>query len=526
MNMSVTRPIERRFGAIIAPLFTLLLAWFCVVRILWNDWRIDPQYSYGILVPILVLGLCLRRSEDSPGPSLAGPSGSLICGILLVFSTVLLALVLPLAEANPDWRPLGLLAAMAAVTITLCLTYMSGGGNWLRHYAFPVCFFLIAVPWPRNLEQSVMNALTSWNAGTTLEILHWLGFEAARRGNLIMIPAGVLGIEEACSGIRSLQSGLMVALFFGEIFRLAALRRVMLLVTAVLAALLGNILRSSILAVAASREGLSAVATWHDPAGLMVLVLTFGSIFGVAYVWRRTAPPLSQHSRTSSNIPYNRLMLLPMMVLGIAMVGTECWFRFHESNVSAAWRWSLYPRHEIPGVTRVEVPQKTLKMLFYPEGFSEKWVAGHGEGGQVFYFRWAPGRTSQQAVSMHNPEVCLASIGMKMKASLPPYSFTSNGITVPFRSWLFEQNGNPVYVFHAMLQEGAVNDLGSTLVDDSPSARVRATLQGRRNRGQRMVEVAFWNLSNDSSARQALDRYLSQALIADPLGDPMKPFAR
>jgi exosortase len=523
MSEDSTRPRHGFQVAVIALLSTLLLAWFCVIRMLWNDWRIDPQYSYGMLVPLLVFGLLVKRSEDSSGPSASDAKGSLIGGAGMILAALVLALVVPVAEANPDWRPLGLLASIAAVILTLCLLYLSGGWNWLRHYAFPVCFFLIAVPWPRNLEQSVMNGLTSWNAGATLEILHWLGYEAMRRGNLIMIPAGVLGIEEACSGIRSLQSGLMVALFFGEIFRLTALRRVLLLATALIAALIGNILRSSFLAVMASREGLSAVAKWHDPAGIIVLLVTFGSVFVSALVWRSRNAPASPGVELINPTPVRPPLLafVPAILLFISLTGTECWYRSHEADLGKWNAWSLHRREGVPGVARVEVPHATLKMMYYPEGFSEKWSGPGGVGGQAFYFRWPPGRTSLQAVSMHNPEVCLGSIGMKMKAPLSSSTYDRNGISIPFRSWLFEQNGRPVYVFQAMVSDGDRYHTGLDFPYDSLFGRLRVVIEGKRNRGQRMVEVAFWNMPDESAAREGLREYLNQTLTADHTSDPM-----
>lgn len=529
MNPNSGNLFHGRSGGIIAPFVMLLLAWGAVVRMLWNDWRVDPQYSYGVLVPLLVLGLCIKRFEDAPAaPSVPLPPRARGAAVLLFASTLALSFLIPIAEANPDWRLLGWAAALCAVTLTLCLLYLAGGRAWLSHYAFPACFFLIAVPWPRNLEQTVMNALTSWNAGTTLEILHWCGFEAARRGNLIMIPAGILGIEEACSGIRSLQSGLMVALFFGEVFRLTALRRGLLLVTAVVVALLGNIFRSSLLAVVASRQGLAAVSSWHDPAGMIVLLLTFGSVFAVAALWRcapsRTVLPV--HSGRFDAVRVSRVAAVSGAILFTALFGTECWFRLHEGGSAVGRSWALHPREGIPGVSRVEVPQATLKMMYYPEGFSERWIRGdRHEGGQSFYFRWAPGRTSLQAVSMHNPEVCLGSIGMKMKAPLSSYTYESSGLSIPFRSWLFEQNGRPVHVFQAMVSDGDLHHAGLDFPYDSLWGRFRVVLEGRRNRGQRMVEVAFWNLPDESTAREALGEYLNQALTADPVADRMNPTA-
>ena len=102
------------------------------------------------------------------------------------------------------------------------------------------------------------------NAMAALEILHWLGYEAMRRGHLITLPTGTLGVEEACSGVRSLQSGIMASLFLGEIFRFSGFFRIVLVSIAILVALLGNLLRTTILSIIASNEGVNAVEKWHD----------------------------------------------------------------------------------------------------------------------------------------------------------------------------------------------------------------------------------------------------------------------
>lgn len=502
--------------------FLLLgLAWFAVIRILWEDWRIDPQYGYGMLVPLLMLGLLLKRLPDRPDPQ--SPRLPWIGGLVMALSCLILALMIPLAEANPDWRPIGLLTSLTAVAISLSALYLKGGVPWLRHGAFPFCFFLIAVPWPRNFEQSLMGGLMSWNAAVTLEILHWLDYEALRQGNLIVIPSGVLGIEEACSGVRSLQSGIMVSLFLGEMLRLLSWRRILLVGVAVAAALIGNIIRSSLLAVVASRQGIAAVSSWHDPAGMIVLLVTFGTVVGFGYRWRSKGTPSPIHHEGGSREGGSSAIFLPAaLLLILALGGAELWYASHEYETPGIRKWSLKPIGAGHGAVQISIPQQTLKMLYYPEGFSERWPIGERAGGQSFYLRWPAGRTSQQAVTMHNPEVCLASIGMTLIQPLPPYNYESEGITIPFRAWLFQQRGVPVYVFQALIEEGR-NGAGEThQLDDTLRGRLNAVLEGRRNRGQRMIEVAYWNLHDEMSAARSLHDYLRGALSEEMIASPMQ----
>lgn len=517
---------QQRKRAWVVPAVLLVLVWFAVIRIVWGDWRIDPQYGYGMLVPLLMLGLVFKRIPDTPSPDPPRSGQQWLGGLVLLGVCLMLALAVPMADANPDWRPVGLLASLMAVSASLAVLFLTGGKPWLRHFAFPVCFFLIAVPWPRNFEQSLMGGLMSWNAAATLEILHWLGYEALRQGNLIVIPCGMLGVEEACSGVRSLQSGMMVSLFFGEVLRLRVWRRGFLVAAAVAAALAGNILRSALLAVVASRQGIGEVSSWHDPAGLLVLLVTFGTVMILAYRWRGATAAPTVHDGGGSGAhpsPGSSVMFLTAAVLMIAaLVGTEAWYRVHESESSGVLLWTVHPLGFQKGAAKVTIPPQTMKMLFYPEGFSERWQIGDHALGQSFYFRWSSGRTSQQAVTMHNPEACLSSIGMTLTRALPAYVHEAEGVRIPFRAWLFEQRGVPVYVFQALVEEGGADIGPARPLDDSPRARLRAVLEGRRNRGQRMIEVACWNLPDEQTAGAALDRYLQGALTMEITAAPIK----
>ena len=520
MECSRQRHLVPDWGILLAVL-PLVACWLATIRIIGNDWRVDPQYSYGMLVPLLIAGLLLKRWEDRPAPTLPSRGGRSVGLLVMLGGALLLAAVISLAEGNPDWRPLGLAASLSSILVTLSVIFELGGRSWLRHFSFPVAFFLIAVPWPRNFEQWVMSGLMSWNTSTTMEVLHWLGYEAIRQGNLIILPVGVLGIEEACSGIRSLQSGLMVALFFGEIFRLHPIRRVMLLAVALFAALAGNVLRSSLLAVVASRQGIDSVSAWHDPAGLIVLVITVSAVIASALRWKpKVTGAVARDDSGKSSVTLPCMPSMPIylsvlfLVLG-SMLATEFWFRIHDLPSDNGWGWKISRRVGVPGVSDVPIAPRTLRMLFYPEGFSEKWVGSSGEVAQSFFLEWPPGRTALQSVQMHSPEVCLSNMGMRMERPLEDAEFGSASLGLRLHGWLFAQQGRPVYVFHAILEQGSSRS-ASEVRDQSLNTRVRNVLVGKRDRGERMVEVAFWNLSSETAAREALKRYFQETLTVGP----------
>ena len=68
-----------------------------------------------------------------------------------------------------------------------------------------------------------------------------------QHGNTIEISAGVVGIDEACSGIRSFQATLMISLFLGELYRLSPLRRTILCLSGFAMSFLFNLGRTLLL---------------------------------------------------------------------------------------------------------------------------------------------------------------------------------------------------------------------------------------------------------------------------------------
>lgn len=111
-----------------------------------------------------------------------------------------------LQQPNPDWRLLSWLLALEVVALSLCAVYFLGGRPWLTHFAFSICLILTTVPWPRLPEQLITQGLMRATATLTVVSLKFFHIPALRHGSLIEVPTGLVGIDGACSGIRSLQA--------------------------------------------------------------------------------------------------------------------------------------------------------------------------------------------------------------------------------------------------------------------------------------------------------------------------------
>ena len=197
---------------------------------------------------------------------------------LSAFCFLLFLLLLPLRvihEINADWPLITWPYATIIVGLTLYAFYLAGGWPWVKHFAFPICFILVAVTWPYRIENTLIHGLMQSVAGVTVEILGWFNIPALQRGSLVEVGAGVVSVDEACSGIRSLQSSLMGALFLGELYLLRWRSRGLLIAAGLAVAFCLNVLRTVILSWHAASSGITSLDKWHDPAGLTILSICF-----------------------------------------------------------------------------------------------------------------------------------------------------------------------------------------------------------------------------------------------------------
>ena len=205
----------------------------------------------------------------------------------VAFAALLLLPVRVVYEANQDWPLCSWLLASGVVAISLYAVFLIGGWPWVRHFAFPICFILVAVRWPSRLEHNLTQGLMRAVAGVTVHVLNWVDIIATQRGNLIELSTGAVGINAACSGIRSFQCTLMGALFLGELYLLGWRQRLWLLAGGAALSFGFNVVRTLLLTWYASDAGIEAVEKWHDPAGLSIFLASFASLWLLAWLFKR-----------------------------------------------------------------------------------------------------------------------------------------------------------------------------------------------------------------------------------------------
>lgn len=498
----------------------LVAVWLPVVYLLGAQWTFYEQYHYGWAVPFACVFIAWRRARRLGAPENGGRSAGAL--FLLGVLGAVYGCSRVLQEANPLWRAASYGLAMSAGAITLLFVYFAGGGNWVRRFVFPVAFFLVAVPWPTRLEGVLIQALTRLDTSVVVELLGFLGIPALMHGDVIELARGAVGVEEACSGIRSLQATLMISLFFGEFFQFNGKRRVMLMAGGTFLAVILNVCRTFFLAWIAARFGDAAMEKWHDPAGVFVFAC-FLATWGLALFIRGRAKREEQGTNTGEasvgclwsggGIPnLSRIAITVIVCVAFIEISTEAWFRAHEER-GQPLRWSAHWPEENPSYQTRAVSADVREIMQFDQSAEGNWTDVNGRDWIGFYFRWFPattvyGRMKVALAKRHTPDVCLQAHGWKLQSELvPKVAPVSRGLSLPFRRFTFEQNGQTLYVFFAVVED-RFDAGGPDVPGFSHWDRIRAAAAGSRNFGERSVEVAATGFNSADEAWQAFQAAL------------------
>jgi len=495
-----------------SPLLHLAVAVGTIAApLLWHlscYWQIDPQYRYGWIVPLLSIYLAWRRWPSRPAvaPALKGTTACLVAALFL------LSLVWLVREATPDWSVVSWILAMLTVGSLFLLVTSAGGLCTARHFLFPICFILIAVPWPHSVEFAITQNLMRFVASAAAECANWAGIAALPEGNLIRLTQGYVGIDEACSGIRSLQAVLMASLFLGELQRYPVFKRGLLILLGSAIAVVCNVARTFALVLIVSWRGEGTLNAWHDPMGLGVLITAF-ALLGLIASWMSAGK-----SPESGNGEKQRISAQSRWSLPSAEVGAICVWAIATFAATEYW----YGRGE-PASVHLEIhwPENWSAFRYLPmsddarhnllcsEGQIANWIDSDGGNWTLIALRWAPGRTAIQSARLHRPENCFTAFGAVLRQELGRTTIMVDAVPITFRSYLFEHNGTPLIVFYTIWEEANPHrSSGSALEDYSGLSRLQRVLTHERNLGQQSLEFVLAGRTDFTDVKSKFERIL------------------
>lgn len=309
----------------------LVAAW---LKLIFPQWMADPDLSHGFFTPILFL--LLIKESRSRGPLRWLPEANLTPIMLsgIAGAGLITMIVGALFASALDWtHPLVMFLLGCSFTGAVAAAWTLAASGRLRIVPFnyiagvAVVLWFLSLPIPPGTYGDLTLGLQFWVTDRVLGSLHLLGIPAVQTGNIIELARASVGVEEACSGVRSLISCIYAGFFFSAAFVRQWISRGFLILVAPLLAIGMNFLRSLSLTLMAN-AGIDIEGTWHDTTGFAILGITALILAGLALGLEKLegspstpAPPPRSKDTSASSARVNARILTGSYAAAVACLG-------------------------------------------------------------------------------------------------------------------------------------------------------------------------------------------------------------
>lgn len=259
--------LENKYKIGILALLTIILFGPVFIE-LFDVWSNNEDYSHGFFViPISLYIAWGKRAEiikSSLKPSwlglplLIGGSIGYVVALLVRFHT---------------------LTYLSMMMIIVGLLLFLGGWKLIKILLLPIFFLLFMFPIPTAYYILITNPLKLMITKISMNLIYSIGIPVYREGNLLHLASTSLEVAEACSGIRSLYSYLMLGCLFAYLSN-RRLSKVVLVVSTFPLAILVNTIRVTGTGILAHYFG-SEVAQgfFHEFAGFVLFGIGLVALF-------------------------------------------------------------------------------------------------------------------------------------------------------------------------------------------------------------------------------------------------------
>lgn len=342
MTVEASRRAWRFAGPLVVTLLllTLLLYQHTVLYLvtLWNQLDVG-EYAHGYLVLAISAYLIAnnRRALFSlvPNPEYRALS--------VVVAASLLWLLAALVDVE-------MIQSLALLLLLLSLVWVVLGNQVIRLMTFPILFIGFAIP----VWFPISPVLQNLTADAVFAAIRLLSIPALRQENMIVLPAGTLSVEEACSGLRYLLAALTLGALYAYLYYSSFRSRFVVILISAGAAILANILRVFIVVYLAYATDMQHPLVndhlslgWYLFAALLVILLIFDARL------HKSRPMTESNANTELNelapatctsSPLNYFMLVAATALLVSAAPAAVYLTSHQSSADSSAMLSELPR--------------------------------------------------------------------------------------------------------------------------------------------------------------------------------------
>jgi exosortase/archaeosortase family protein len=312
---------------------------------------------------------------------------------------------------------------------------------------------LLSVPLPDSVWGVISQSLKSLVTGVATDLLNILQVAARQQGSVIITARGSVGVDEACSGLRSLQASLVAGLFIGLLTLRKRRHQALLLLLSVGIVLAANTARATFLAWKVGAQGPEILTHYHDPAGFAILLVNMG-ILALVSAWlvyrEKHLPPLKaqpiQLTGAGEIWRFDEVLALALLLLLLASHLVLAQRTYWQVSGPAAFL-GTNPQI-VPGYQAESLPttRELAEMLRYDGVDSTRLISGRGTAIEIFHALWFAGKVSNQFVGQHVPAICYQNSGWTALGPAEARSVVLRGREWPMLWQEFRQGNETVRV--------------------------------------------------------------------------------
>jgi hypothetical protein len=275
------------------------------------------------------------------------------------------------------------------------------------------------------------------------------------------------------------------------------------------------VVRTTFLSLSAAREGIGAVARWHDPAGFTVLTVCLVAIALCANFL---------HARHGSDVP-DASPEPPAAMPGAAgaalaawllliVAGGEAWF--YQQPGGRLDAWTMQPPR---GAKTQTLPDASQALLGCDRTRAGTWRDSAGAEWTLFFLEWFPSRSRTALLARtHRPEICLPGSGYVEAAERRIVDVPAGGFDLKFQSMQFrDAQGRDLFVFYCAW-EMSPGRPGRNVAfsDDTRTISLLRVWQRERLLAQQVAELFVVGAASREAAEASLRAQIGPLVTARP----------
>ena len=393
-------------------------------RLVTHDWE-KEAYSYcWLILPVVFFLIWLKRDELASTPSEPSWAGLVPVGFGIVFFW--------LGELGGEYFTM--YVSFWLILVGICLLHL--GWKKLKTIGFALFFILTLFPAPNFINTRIMLQLRLISSKLGVAMIQAYGLPAIRQGNIIDLGFTKLQVVDACSGLHSLISLIVLSLLLVYFFKDHIWKRAVLLLSSIPLAIVTNSMRIAMTAILYKHFGAGvAEGFFHGFSGLLIFAICIPVLLIEMKILEKLPPvrstSVSKRKKTETMNPDDKLgghikkvsgyglLRQPVFIVAVILLG-----------VTLALSNTVDFREKIPAKKNLDqFPLKIGEWTAYRhQPLAQKFIDAldlseyviinyHNRQGRDVNFYVAYYESQSKGKSIHTPATCLPGSGWSFHQS-------------------------------------------------------------------------------------------------------------